>query len=172
MGLPPSHPPPTGVSQGQVRPSASQQRQTKAKPGAHRISFQAPGAEPEVLGADWVGTVAAPRQSDSGSGASHARGRPRRRSVPQFPHLGPGRTRGPGAVAASSPVSGQLAVARAQEPFQHSGAVPAQGDPGPAGSGALRRSGRRSAQAHRRSEERRVGKECLRLCRSRWSPYH
>ena len=26
--------------------------------------------------------------------------------------------------------------------------------------------------AHLRSEERRVGKECLRLCRSRWSPYH
>ena len=25
---------------------------------------------------------------------------------------------------------------------------------------------------HWRSEERRVGKECLRLCRSRWSPYH
>ena len=23
-----------------------------------------------------------------------------------------------------------------------------------------------------RSEERRVGKECLKLCRSRWSPYH
>ena len=23
-----------------------------------------------------------------------------------------------------------------------------------------------------RSEERRVGKECPRLCRSRWSPYH
>ena len=23
-----------------------------------------------------------------------------------------------------------------------------------------------------RSEERRVGKECLLLCRSRWSPYH
>ena len=23
-----------------------------------------------------------------------------------------------------------------------------------------------------RSEERRVGRECLRLCRSRWSPYH
>ena len=22
------------------------------------------------------------------------------------------------------------------------------------------------------SEERRVGKECVRLCRSRWSPYH
>jgi serine/threonine protein kinase len=29
----------------------------------------------------------------------------------------------------------------------------------------------RPAQA-RRSEERRVGKECRRLCRSRWSPYH
>jgi hypothetical protein len=24
----------------------------------------------------------------------------------------------------------------------------------------------------KRSEERRVGKECRRLCRSRWSPYH
>ena len=24
----------------------------------------------------------------------------------------------------------------------------------------------------KRSEERRVGKECVRLCRSRWSPYH
>ena len=28
------------------------------------------------------------------------------------------------------------------------------------------------AAGGRRSEERRVGKECLRLCRSRWSPYH
>ena len=28
------------------------------------------------------------------------------------------------------------------------------------------------ADARTRSEERRVGKECLRLCRSRWSPYH
>ena len=27
-------------------------------------------------------------------------------------------------------------------------------------------------QLRSRSEERRVGKECLRLCRSRWSPYH
>src|SRR3546814_15255851 len=25
---------------------------------------------------------------------------------------------------------------------------------------------------HVRSEERRVGKECVRTCRSRWSPYH
>lgn len=107
-----------------------------------------------MLGADWVGTIAAPRQSASGSGASHSRGRPRRRSVPQFPHLGPGRTRGPGAVAASSPVSGQLAVARAHEPFQHSGAVSAQGDPGPAGSGVLRRRGPSSAQARREAPPR------------------
>jgi hypothetical protein len=27
-------------------------------------------------------------------------------------------------------------------------------------------------QGFARSEERRVGKECRRLCRSRWSPYH
>src|SRR3546814_12569351 len=26
--------------------------------------------------------------------------------------------------------------------------------------------------AGKRSEERRVGKECVRTCRSRWSPYH
>ena len=29
-----------------------------------------------------------------------------------------------------------------------------------------------SARAARRSEERRVGKECMPVCRSRWSPYH
>jgi D-methionine transport system permease protein len=29
-----------------------------------------------------------------------------------------------------------------------------------------------AARAMGRSEERRVGKECRRLCRSRWSPYH
>src|SRR3546814_15386520 len=27
-------------------------------------------------------------------------------------------------------------------------------------------------QARQRTEERRVGKECVRTCRSRWSPYH
>src|SRR3546814_13662529 len=27
-------------------------------------------------------------------------------------------------------------------------------------------------QREQRSEERRVGKECVRTCRSRWSPYH
>src|SRR3546814_6505509 len=30
----------------------------------------------------------------------------------------------------------------------------------------------RSRKAGRRSEERRVGKECVSTCRSRWSPYH
>ncbi len=33
-------------------------------------------------------------------------------------------------------------------------------------------SGCADARLFARSEERRVGKECLRLCRSRWSPYH
>ena len=33
-------------------------------------------------------------------------------------------------------------------------------------------SARRLVELDLRSEERRVGKECLRLCRSRWSPYH
>src|SRR3546814_1619089 len=28
------------------------------------------------------------------------------------------------------------------------------------------------AEAKHRSEERRVGKECVSTCRSRWSPYH
>ena len=27
-------------------------------------------------------------------------------------------------------------------------------------------------QDEKRSEERRVGKECMPVCRSRWSPYH
>src|SRR3546814_14701641 len=29
-----------------------------------------------------------------------------------------------------------------------------------------------NAEIERRSEERRVGKECVSTCRSRWSPYH
>ena len=31
---------------------------------------------------------------------------------------------------------------------------------------------RRTQRTARRSEERRVGKECMPVCRSRWSPYH
>ena len=31
---------------------------------------------------------------------------------------------------------------------------------------------KKAREAKMRSEERRVGKECSELCRSRWSPYH
>ena len=44
-----------------------------------------------------------------------------------------------------------------------------------AGGRELKRHGFRSASGilvGRRSEERRVGKECVQPCRSRWSPYH
>src|SRR3546814_15346155 len=34
------------------------------------------------------------------------------------------------------------------------------------------RSGELARRESRRSEERRVGKECVSTCRSRWSPYH
>ena len=34
------------------------------------------------------------------------------------------------------------------------------------------RNGRERRRRRLRSEERRVGKECCALCRSRWSPYH
>lgn len=102
-----------------------------------------------------MGTIAALRWS--GSGARHTQ--PVRAS---FPHLGPGRTRGSGARATSSPVSGQLAVARAQEPGQHRGTFPAQGDPGPADSGALRRRASRGAQA------RREAPPCPALSREGW----
>src|SRR3546814_12690292 len=37
---------------------------------------------------------------------------------------------------------------------------------------AARISGGSSSIPSTRSEERRVGKECVRTCRSRWSPYH
>src|SRR3546814_4373131 len=38
--------------------------------------------------------------------------------------------------------------------------------------GVLTRAGHTEAAADLRSEERRVGKECVSTCRSRWSPYH
>ena len=38
--------------------------------------------------------------------------------------------------------------------------------------GWRKREMKRERECIYRSEERRVGKECLRLCRSRWSPYH
>ena len=36
----------------------------------------------------------------------------------------------------------------------------------------ISQAGKRGAGVVERSEERRVGKECYALCRSRWSPYH
>ena len=38
--------------------------------------------------------------------------------------------------------------------------------------GLVRKTEIEGFMAHARSEERRVGKECSRTCRSRWSPYH
>src|SRR3546814_6091462 len=37
---------------------------------------------------------------------------------------------------------------------------------------AQRAADRQAPEEPRRSEERRVGKECVSTCRSRWSPYH
>src|SRR3546814_8740718 len=48
----------------------------------------------------------------------------------------------------------------------------AQAAQGPAIWGPCRSDGRRCARPRTRSEERRVGKECVSTCRSRWSPYH
>src|SRR3546814_8989120 len=42
----------------------------------------------------------------------------------------------------------------------------------PRGDRKLRLGGRRTDGKRGRSEERRVGKECVSTCRSRWSPYH
>src|SRR3546814_5594289 len=41
-----------------------------------------------------------------------------------------------------------------------------------AGGYAFRRRVKDAPAARLRSEERRVGKECVSTCRSRWSPYH
>src|SRR3546814_18583270 len=40
------------------------------------------------------------------------------------------------------------------------------------GNAALLPRARRSLETAERSEERRVGKECVSTCRTRWSPYH
>ena len=43
---------------------------------------------------------------------------------------------------------------------------------GPDGQYVFEEVNQATPESNLRSEERRVGKECLRLCRSRWSPYH
>ena len=126
----------------------------RSKAKSAQGQFQAPGAER----GRWARTGWAPSRPPGGAGRAPATrmcaGRSRSRSVPQFPHLGPERTRGSGAGATSSPVSGQLAIARAQEPGQHRGAFPAQGDPGPDDSGSLRKRASSSAQARREAPPR------------------
>src|SRR3546814_17560637 len=47
------------------------------------------------------------------------------------------------------------------DPDRHAGVALARPSPGAA-----------PTLGERRSEERRVGKECVSTCRSRWSPYH
>src|SRR3546814_12394076 len=44
--------------------------------------------------------------------------------------------------------------------------------PSPAGLMWQQTNGRVDLEAEARSEERRVGNECVSTCRSRWSPYH
>src|SRR3546814_15532897 len=65
----------------------------------------------------------------------------------------------------------------AEVPFNFGGNGPAiclariggvAGSPDP----VCRASADRAGAGHSRSEERRVGKECVSTCRSRWSPYH
>src|SRR3546814_8189980 len=82
----------------------------------------------------------------------------------------------------SSDLRVRRAWARAGDDVHHLSLRRARIDPANAGTGARRRGGRAVAGGERvadlspgdlaRSEERRVGKECVSTCRSRWSPYH
>src|SRR3546814_7024969 len=49
--------------------------------------------------------------------------------------------------------------------------VPLRGEAQGIGAGAQSLFGKKPAQMNR-TDERRVGKECVSTCRSRWSPYH
>ena len=86
--------------------------------------------------------------SGSGSGSSYSGSSSRSRSLSRLP--------GPSPISICLCPPGRV-----------------QGAPGEAASGVSIPLPRvRGAVPELRSEERRVGKECLRLCRSRWSPYH
>src|SRR3546814_11380240 len=75
-------------------------------------------------------------------------------------------------------VSANLRTARDATPVALKAAAP--GDPFKSGDYELVGSGPsvtatvpgKDTQSCKRSEERRVGKECVSKCRSRWSPYH
>src|SRR3546814_10652215 len=65
-------------------------------------------------------------------------------------------------------VSGEAAAKQANKAFKPKG--PRQ--PGQHARGGKASGGQENPAAFRRSEERRVGKECVSTGRSRWSPYH
>jgi hypothetical protein len=57
-------------------------------------------------------------------------------------------------------------------PLQRQAPTSRDAGAGPRAQAAVADSPQFQARLRWRSEERRVGKECRRLCRSRWSPYH
>jgi sigma-E factor negative regulatory protein RseA len=71
---------------------------------------------------------------------------------------------------AAAPVQGAVPVATG--PVRQVEALVANGAAAPVGDVAASAFVRDPEIDRYRSEERRVGKECRRLCRSRWSPYH
>ena len=84
---------------------------------------------------------------------------------------------GPSAIPGSSVPGGSQPTISAPLPAGPGGYAPgAGGYPSSAGAGgypaAATPGGYPSPAAVGRSEERRVGKECMVQCRSRWSPYH
>src|SRR3546814_14578458 len=75
------------------------------------------------------------------------------------------------AVAAVHDAAAGGAADRAPAAGEAAGAEQPLAAPG-RGGGARRPLARRPGQLVDRSEERRVGKECVSTCRSRWWPYH
>src|SRR3546814_14464107 len=79
-----------------------------------------------------------------------------------------------------TPLYAALLVALSQPAFAQSPAAPQQprtertptSAPADDAAATAGRDCRGKRDAGRRSEERRVGKECVSPCRSRWSPYH
>ena len=105
-------------------------------------------------------------------------------AVEEVPSVGSGGGGAP-VAAADAPAAGGAAAAEEKKEAPGAGVAPRVGPgvlSGPGDGVALAGApgaelgwgagGGWLAGVCRRSEERRVGKECLRLCRSRWSPYH
>src|SRR3546814_7009361 len=78
-----------------------------------------------------------------------------------------------GVQTCALPISGALAVAAACPAGVDQPAIDTTArDPLLEQIAVDRRMARHERRAEARSEERRVGKECVSTCRSRWSPYH